>query len=186
SAAAWAVGASMSYASGGNTLAFAGYRNLVGGNGKNTFAISGSPTANLFGGTGADTFQVAAEAVLTGTIDGGAGSDTIDGSAYQSARRVTLTAVGAVDGFAGTEASLSGGFTNIDALVGGAGHDTLAGLNAPATWQVGAADQYTSGNTLGFRSFENLVGGSGADTFAISGSPTANLSGGAGADAFQF
>src|SRR4051794_31804472 len=114
-----------------------GYRNLVGGDGTNTFAVSGSPTANLAGGAGADTFQFADLAVLTGTIDGGAGADAIDWSVYQSARQVQLTAPGSVDGFAGTETSISGGFTNIDALVGGTGSDMLTGLNAAATWTLG-------------------------------------------------
>src|SRR5262249_34145632 len=129
-AATWAVGASMTYSSAGGTLAFAGYRNLDGGDGSKTFAEIGSPTANPTGGARAETLPVADGAVLTGTIDGGAGVDTLDWSAYQSARRVQLTATGSIDGFAGTEASLSGGYNNIDALVGGAGSDTLTGLNA--------------------------------------------------------
>ena len=47
----------MTYTSAGETLSFEGYRDLVAGDGTNTFTISGTPTANLMGGAGGDTFQ---------------------------------------------------------------------------------------------------------------------------------
>ena len=103
-----------------------------------------------------------------------------------TARQVTLTGLGSVDGFAGTEASISGGFSNIDAVVGSTGADTLTGLNAAATWEVDGSNRYTSTNTLSLTAFETLVGGSGVDTFMISGAPTADVRGGAGADQFAF
>src|SRR5262249_62286275 len=162
------------------------FTNLVGGAASDTFLISGKPTANLFGGAGVDTFQFAAATSLTGTIDGGAGSDTLDWSAYKSARQVQLTAAGAIDGFAGTEASLSGGFSNIDSLIGGAGPDTLTGLNAAATWQVGATGQYTSGNSLAFNGFENLVGGRGSDRFVVPAPSSVTVAGQGGNDLLDF
>ena len=148
--------------------------------------VSFAAVGNLAGGTGQDTFSLVNNAGVTGTIDGGAGSDTLTWSAVSSSRQVTLTGLESVNGFAGTEASITGGFTNLDSLVGGRGTDTLTGLDTAATWQVGATDLYTSGNSLSFSGFENLAGGAASDTFLISGKPTANLSGGAGADTFQF
>ena len=77
--------------------------------------------------------------------------------AATTARQVTLTGLGSVDGFAGTEAALSGGFTNVDGLVGGAGGDTLTGRNATATWQLAGTTQYVSTNTLSLTAFENSL-----------------------------
>ena len=57
----------------------------------------------------------------------------------------TLPFAGAVDGFAGTEASIGGGFANSDALVGGASRDTLTGLNAAG---LGPLDRNLSGPSL--------------------------------------
>ena len=73
SAAAWAVGASMTYSSGGNTLAFAGYRDLVGGNSTNTFNISGTPLVNLAGGSGAETPELGSVALFGSGMLGLAG-----------------------------------------------------------------------------------------------------------------
>ena len=182
----WDLDADPTYGDGSQTLAFAGFTMLVGGGGVDTFEISGARAANLVGGIGADVFRFKDAAVLTGTIDGGADTDALDESALATARQATLTALGSVDGFAGAEAGVTGGFTNVDALVGGTAVDTLTGLNAAATWELDGTDRYLGTNVAGFSGFENLVGGSEADTFAISGAQTANLTGGAGTDTFQF
>src|SRR5207253_1590137 len=114
----------------------------------------------------------------------GAGADALDFSGQATSRAVTLTGSGGVDGFAGTEAALSGGFTNVEALTGGTGSDRLTGVNADATWTLGASNQYTSDRTLGFAGYEQLTGGSGADTFRVAAASTFTLQGGAGADVF--
>ncbi|MGE3820255.1 MAG: beta strand repeat-containing protein, partial [Isosphaeraceae bacterium] len=166
-AATWALSAAPSYSSGGRTLALSGYEALV-------------------GGAGIDTFQVPDGSSFGGAIDGGAGIDTVDWSDYRSTRQATLSALGGVDGFAGTEASIAGGFTNVDALIGGrAGDDRLTGRNADASWNL-ANGQYLSGASLGFNAFEALVGGAAADAFAISGNQAVSLVGGAGPDVFTF
>ena len=182
--ATWEVDGSNRYES-TNALAFAGFETLAGGNAADTFTLSGAQTGNLAGGAGTDRFQFLSDAALTGTLDGGAGADTLDYAAASTARQVTLTGLGSVDGFAGTETSISSGFTDVDALVGGAGDDTLTGHDATATWDVDGTNQYVSTNTLSFASFETLVGGSGADTFTVSGTQTATLRGAAGTDTFQ-
>ena len=164
--------------SGANTFTLQGSNagtatTITGGSGTDAFVVTGPVTANLIGGAGADVFQLGAGAALTGTIDGGAGVDTLDESAMTTARQVTLTGLGSVDGFAGTEAGVTGGFTNVDALKGGAAADTLTGMNAAATWTIAGSSLYISTNTLSFSRFENLVGGSLADTFTVSGASTA-------------
>ena len=140
--ALWDLDADPTYSNGAQTLEFTAFEQLTGGSGADTFSVSGAQTATLGGGAGADTFQFSNGAVLTGGIEGGADPDTLDYAAATTARQVTLSGLGSVDGFAGTEAALSGGFTNIDALVGGTGSDTLTGLNAAATWDVDGSNRY--------------------------------------------
>jgi Ca2+-binding RTX toxin-like protein len=171
------------------TGGIASIENLIGGgaadtlvapNGTNTWSVTAlnagvlngaftfSGVENLTGGTGADTFMLANDTGVTGTIDGGAGSDAISFAALGTPRTVRLTGFGATDGFSGTDASLGGGFTNIESLTGSAGLDTLVGLDAQATWTT---SQYTSGGrTLSFASFETLDGGAANDTFNITAS----------------
>jgi len=162
--------------------------NYVGGSNADTFQVNSSRSANLDGDAGADRFIFATGVTLTGTIDGAAGSDTLDWSTSSSAQTVALTATGATDGFAGTATSLSGSFTNIDALVGSSASDSLTGLAADSTWNIDTQNTYVSMNTLTFAGFEALVGGAGVDTFAFHGSSTftGTLDGGAGSDGFDF
>ena len=91
-----------------------------------------------------------------------------------------------MDGFAGTEAALTGSFSNIDALVGSTASDTLVGLQAAALWEVGSLNRYISTNTLGFTSIENLTGGSDSDTFSVSATLPGILTGGGGSDVLDF
>jgi hypothetical protein len=71
------------------------------------------------GGSGNDTFVFAAGFTLpSGTsIDGRQGQDTLDFSAYENARDVTLTAVDEY-GFSGKQAAIPGGFAGIDRIIG--------------------------------------------------------------------
>ncbi|MBC1329585.1 beta strand repeat-containing protein, partial [Trichormus variabilis] len=169
-----------------NSLSFTGFRNLTGGSNTDTFIITGNQTADLRGQAGADRFQFNNAANLTGTIDGGTDSNTIDASAYTTAQQVTLTGLGGSDGFAGTHSSIIGGFTNISAIAGGTGTDTLIGLNASATWEVDGTNRYLSTNILEWNSFENLTGGNQADLFQLSVNPTGLITGGTGEDTLDF
>ena len=101
-------------------------------------------------------------------FNGGAGNDTLVYAGNSSARNVTLTSVGATDGFNGTASGIANGFSNINALVGGNGSDIPTGLNANSEWRMasGNSGAYISANTLTFSAIENLAGGSGADTTA--------------------
>ena len=135
-----------------------------------------------------DRFVLEAGVSLThAKLDGGLGHDEIDFSASTTTRKVTLTGVGSLDGFQGTETGL-GGFDNVDELIGsGLNGDSLTGINADATWQLGASESYTSTNTLDFSGFELLTGGSADDRFEITNGATfaGTLNGGAGHDSFD-
>nr|MBC8507270.1 hypothetical protein [Chloroflexota bacterium] len=169
--------------SGTNDLAFSSIETVTGGTDTDTFNISNNPTVDLRGGAGADSFVFADNAALDGLIDGQADDDTLNLAAYSSARVVTLDATGSTDGFRGTVTNLAGdtplvtgGFDNIDDLIGTSGDDVLNGLvNANAKWAVKGIDnsQYTSGNDLTFKAFEEMVGGNSDDTLTFAAFDTA-------------
>ena len=152
---------------------------------------------NIQGGAGNDTFLLSAN-TLTGTLDGGGGSDTIVGDTVAN-EFVVLTANG------GTVTGVLGGFSNIENLTGNRLNDrflvastgSLAGLIDGA----GGLDTLQSGDggvdfiingpdagTLvsfinGFVRVENLVGGSGNDIFTLEGGSLSGfIDGGPGLD----
>jgi hypothetical protein len=173
----WNVGATDTYHN-GNDLTFSGFEQLHGGTG-DTFNISGAQLVSVSADAG--RFVFADGASITGSIDGGGTSrSTIDWSASSTPRNVTLKSPGASHGFNGTEASIGGGFTNIDSLIAaGTVMNVLTGLNAAANWSLlGAIDTYERTNTLTFHGFVQLHGGAVRDDFAISGQNDVSLSGG--------
>ncbi|HEX7965934.1 MAG TPA: filamentous hemagglutinin N-terminal domain-containing protein, partial [Gammaproteobacteria bacterium] len=175
------------------TGTFSNMDTLTGGAGGNTFTIDANTTVNLNGGSSTDSFVFGDAVVLTGSIDGKGGSDTLNLSGYTTNLGVTLTAAGGTDGFNGTTSGtpnpLTGTFSNIDVVTAGSGSDTLTGLSSAATWALGASTTYTdngSGNVVTFSGFQNLTSGGGSDTFNITANNTLNLNGGAGSDSFVF
>jgi acrosin len=186
--ATWSLGTTYTYTS-TNALTFAGFTRLSGGNVSDTFKIAGAQPVSLMGGGGVANFDFAQGASVTGSIDGGAtGPSTLDWSADSNALSVKLIRTGSAQGFAGTEASIGGGFNDIDTVKGGTGVNTLTGLGAAATWNLPATGlaTYTSTNTAAFSGFASLVGGSVSDTFAIAGAQNVSLAGGGGAASFVF
>ncbi|MBI5053971.1 MAG: hypothetical protein HZB52_12020, partial [Chloroflexi bacterium] len=173
------------------SLNFSNFETLLGGNGGNTFNISGTRTLMLMGGTGNDTFAFGDASRLNGNIDGDGGYDTLDFSAYTTARRIMLTGYDSADGFVGTDTSpslaLVGLFSHINDIIGSSDPndpDLLIGLDTTATWDVDGTDQYHVNPTLDFSNFEMLIGGSGVDTFNANGNQNVTLIGGAGNDTF--
>jgi len=165
--ATWTLNANPTYNDGSYSLPFSGF-------------------AKLQGGTVADTFNVSA--ATTAAISGGAGTETLEGSAIVNVTLVSSSA----SGFSGTTAAVdsgsSGGFTGIDVLIGAGGSTgTLTGENAASTWTLGASDTYNDGGTanLTFSGFGTLQGGTGGNYFTVSVASTANLLGGAGNDSFE-
>src|SRR5262249_36560862 len=113
---------------------------------------------------------------LTGSIDGGAGTDTLNLSGG-----VTLTG-SAANGYAGSNASVTAGFSSTDTL-SGSGTDTLTGENTSNSWTIGTTDTYNDGQGhvgLTFAGYANLQGGSAADAFqfASGGSVSGSVNGG--------
>ncbi len=176
----WTLGGSPTYNDGSQTLSFGGFATLQGGAMADTFTVSTASAFTLLGGGGADGFSI--DAALTGSVDGMAGMDTLDGSQIDV---VTLTGSDA-DGFAGDELGISMGFDGIDTLTGtGGGTTTLTGRGVDSTWTLGGSPTYNDGSqTLSFGGFATLQGGAMADTFTVSTASAFNLMGGGGADGF--
>ncbi|HWV14066.1 MAG TPA: hypothetical protein VN030_01455 [Cellvibrio sp.] len=84
-----------------NQVAFVGFANLIGGDGKDTFEVlQGGLTGSIHGGLGDDRFSVAA-GVVDGGMNGGLGDDTFD-------------------------ISIAAGSAQKNSFIGGDGTDTLA------------------------------------------------------------
>jgi hypothetical protein len=154
---------------------------LGGPNTVNTWAISDADTGNLngvvafssvenmTGGTGADTFLFSNGKGVTGKIDGAAGVNTLDYSAYTTSVVVNLAA--------GTATGAAAGVSNIAKVTGGSGDDILIG-DAFANVLIGNA-----GNNIlvGGAGNDTLIGGPGRDLL-IGGLGSDQLDGGAGDD----
>ncbi|MFO0927686.1 MAG: hypothetical protein U0736_11720 [Gemmataceae bacterium] len=129
---------------------------LSGGDGVDTFNIGATLTASINAGVGADIININASGSVSGTVAGGADQDRLSYASYNAAVVVDLAGVGAIDGFNGTANGISGGFTDINEVVGGDPNDTLQGVDANANWDVDGTDLYTSGgNNLEFSDMEN-------------------------------
>ena len=158
-------------------------RRCNGGSGIDTFNVLTSTTADLAGNGDNDSFVFSNAAVLTGSVTGGTGTDTLSMAAYTTPVSATLSVVNA-NGFNGT-ANVVSSFAAIDAILGGSAADTLNGLTS-GTWNLSASPNYVSGpGTLAFSSFQTLNGGSGVDTFNVLTSSTADLNGNGGNDEFR-
>ncbi|MEQ9483612.1 MAG: CHAT domain-containing protein [Coleofasciculus sp. F4-SAH-05] len=115
-------------------------------NGSNFTAIN-----NLTGGSNNDTFSFNDGVTFTGNVDGGAGTDTLDYSAYTSPLTVNLAALGGV---------------NIEQVQGTANAtSTLVANNTANNWTITNSNSGTINGTITFNTFSNLTGGSNNDTF---------------------
>jgi hypothetical protein len=134
---------------------------------------------NLIGGPGIDVFIFDDGASITGTLDGGLGSNGLDYSAYESAVTIDL---------AGQTATGTGTARNISNLTGGTGSDTLYGLAVDSVWRIreentGTIEFDPDDDVIRFSGIENLVGAdTTSDSFILEadGSLEGTLRGGAG------
>jgi filamentous hemagglutinin family protein len=144
----------------------AGGSELIGTDSETTFTITsadagnvsgfGSPLSfssieNITGGSANDTFVFTNNATISGTIDGGDGTDTLDYSSNPNPVTVNL-------------ASLGG--ENIEAVIGNT-DSTLIGTNTANTWNITANDAGTVNGTFSFSDFTNLSGGNANDIFQL-------------------
>ena len=181
------LGASGSISGAINGGGAGGANTLIGRNADNSWAITGPNTGtlgetaaapalyvanfsniqNLVGGTGTDTFTFNNGSSLTGSLNGGLGTDTINLAALATVS-VTLGATG---------------FSNIEQITGNNTASTLTGDNTINTWTLTGQNDGTV-NGITFVDFNNLVGGNNTDTFTFNNgsSLTGSLNGGAGTD----
>ncbi|NOQ17053.1 MAG: LEPR-XLL domain-containing protein, partial [Methyloprofundus sp.] len=129
----------------------------------NDFLFSG--IENLTGGSNDDTFNFSADGSISGTIDGGAGNNTLDYSAMNAGVAIDLNTR-----------------THINELVGSTGNDSLQAADSDNSWILDGLDIGTV-NGLRYTGVENLKGGEGADTFELNGGVSSGLiDGGLGLD----
>jgi CHAT domain-containing protein len=174
----------------------AGGSTLVGSNQNTTWTLTGtdagnlnsifpngltfSSIENLTGSTANDTFLFSKGASISGTINGQAGIDTLNYSAYATPVTVNLAF--------GT-ATNTGVLSNIENLIGGSsGNNTLIGSNTANTWNLTAANTGNINGTVGFSSFQNLTGGTNNDTFVFSNGVgvSGTINGGAGTNTLDY
>ncbi len=174
-----AVAVSLGTSTATDVAAFAGIEAFIGSaapdslqgpNAANTWSISGANTGNvggagwssfenLIGGTLSDTFVFADAAGVSGIINGGGNTDTLDYAAYTTAITVNL-ASGAATG--------TGGVLSIERFIGGSASDTLIGPNALNQWHVTGNNAGDVSGTTFFNSFENLTGNANSDWYVPS------------------
>jgi Ca2+-binding RTX toxin-like protein len=131
---------------------------INGGNGGNRFNITSVNQVIpkvLTSGGGADTFVFADGATLTGggAIDGGAGIDTLDYSAYTDSVNV--------DAGTATGTKFPNGIANIEGAIGGSANDTLFGRSGVDSILSGGPG---SDLLQGSSGDDTLTGGPGNDT----------------------
>jgi hypothetical protein len=179
-------GASLSgYLDGGG-----GDNTVVGPDVANTWSVWGYDAGNLnyavnfysvqylVGGADADTFYIGDGAGLSGYIDGGGGSNTLDLSAYSTDLTFTITAAnaGTVDGVLSFFAvqNLTGGGANntfvfndgtgLDGtILGGGGTNTLDYSAYSTSVVVDLQTEYATGVGGGVSNIQNVTGGNGGD-----------------------
>jgi len=152
-----------------------GDNTLIGANGNNNWNITVNDSGtvngtfnfagfeNLTGGSAADTFNFSDGVGVSGTIDGGAGSNSLNYAAYTSAVNLNL---------ATATATGIGNIANIQSATGGSGGNTLVGENSVNTWTIAGANSGTVNGTFSFTNFENLTGGNLQDTFVFNDGAT--------------
>jgi hypothetical protein len=152
---------------------------ISGANAGSVNGLTFSSFENLTGAAGNDTFAFQPGGSVSGNIDGGGGTNTLDYSALTGPVSVNLQT--------GTASDIGGTFANISNFIGSAGSDTLTGPNVTTQWNITLPNGGTvNGST--FSSFENLIGGTGNDTFALytGGSLSGKIDGGGGSNTLDY
>ena len=177
--------------------------NLRGGTGNDTFNVTVNTILNLLGNSGNDNFIFSDEVVLTGSINGEGGNDTLIGDNNDNTFTIT-------ESNEGTLTEITDGWSNIENLFGRGGEDSftfedsgrgsldgtidggddsdsLVGDNDDNTSTITRSNEGTlEGKTSGWSNIENLFGRGGEDSFTFNiddgASLSGNLNGGAGTD----
>ncbi|MGD1856364.1 MAG: CHAT domain-containing protein [Leptolyngbyaceae cyanobacterium] len=162
---------------------------LQSSNGADAIALTANNTGTLNGvsfleietietGAGDDTVEIATAGSLSGTLDTGADTDTLDYSLYTTAVTVDLESATATG---------IGTLNNIETVIGGSASDRLMGTSNNDSILITGNNTGTV-NNLSFASIENLDGGAGDDTFFFSDGATVTgvLTGGSGSDTADY
>jgi hypothetical protein len=132
---------------------------------------------NFIGGTGNDTFAFQGTGNITGTLNGGSGTNTLDFSAFSSGTPVTVT----VNALNGGTTSKTGVFSNIQSILGGAGNDTFTLSAAIGTIGLGGGtNSYTM--NAGSYTVGTVNGNTGTNTYTLNGGTITTLHGSTGND----
>ncbi len=125
---------------------------------------------NLIGSSGADSFVFADGSSISGSVNGGVGTDTVNQAAQSGIVNITLG---------------GSGYSNVESFTGNGTNSTLIGDNIVNTWSINGLDTGTVG-PVSFTNFSNLQGGTNNDTFVInSGLLNGQINGGVGSDIIQ-
>ncbi|HSW94465.1 MAG TPA: hypothetical protein VLJ15_08975 [Gammaproteobacteria bacterium] len=162
---------------------------LTGPNGTQTWNVTGSSSGtvggstfasfgNLTGGTGNDSFVFSDGQSISGSLNGGSGTNSLDLSAYTTLVSVNLQAA--------TATGVGATYSNITSFTGNGSNGTLTGPNGTQTWNVTGSSSGTVGGST-FVSFGNLTGGTGNDSFIFGNgnSISGSLNGGAGTNSLD-
>ncbi|MHC5537132.1 beta strand repeat-containing protein [Singulisphaera rosea] len=134
--------------------------------------------ANLTGGQGNDDFIFSNGATLSGIVSGGGGADTIDDSANTAPLTVQLN----------QPILRIGGLTNFNAIqniiANASTSNTINGPNTTNTWKITGYNTATLNGLQTFSGFGNIVGGTSHDAFVFlpGGTLSGKVKGNGGAD----
>ena len=153
--------------------------NVTGANSGNVNGVSFANFGRLVGGVGNDIFKFSDGASLSSSVEGGAGTNTIDESAYTT----PVTANGSTSTITGIGVS----YAHITSLVGGIASNTLAGPTAGSTYNITGSNSGTVG-AMTFSKFGTLVGAAGNDTFKFNSTAllTGSIDGGTGTNTLDY
>jgi autotransporter-associated beta strand protein len=134
---------------------------------------------NLTGGSAADTFFFSDGAAVTGTVNGGGGSNELD-ALYSTPVTVNLQT--------STVTGVGGSVLSIQNFFGGSATNTLIGPNAPTIWNITGTNTGNLNGNIHFSAFQNLTGGSAADAFVFSDGAgvTGTVNGGGGTNLLDY
>jgi len=147
---------------------------------------------NLTGGSDADTFVLAADGSLDGTIDGGDGTDTLEGADTNNTWEITALDAGAlneqiyenIENLIGGDAQdifIIGNGAGVTGLIDGGGGINTLDYSAYTTDINVDLEAGTASGTGGVSNIQNVTGGAGGDTLTGDGESNV-LAGGAGDD----
>lgn len=144
---------------------------ISGANSGKVDSVTFSNFQNLAGGTGSDIFNfTTSTANLSGTINGGTGTNNNSTISYATLGSSYLVGVTLSSNTAGSATAIGGGFSNINTVVGSSDTgNTLTGPNSTNDWTITGtnAGNVNTGPTrvFVFTAMPHLVGGTGLDNF---------------------